>query len=89
MNEVQKKKIGDVLCDIGKYMLTVVPFGYFFSEQDNAALIVAAVAFAGIFFITSGILVMKKCKDTNVTNSKTVKKKIKVLRNTTFYIEET
>ena len=60
MTESQKKKAGDVLCDIGKYMLTVVPFSYFLSDKPSAVWIVIGTAFFGVLFILFGLYTVLK-----------------------------
>lgn len=88
MDEKQKNKLGDVLCDVGKYMLTVVPFGYFFSEQRYAVLIIIAVAVSGACLVFLGLKLVKKTDESVTVNNASSKKKVKLLKNTTYVIEE-
>lgn len=87
MNEKQRQKIGDVLCDIGKYMITVVPFSYFVSDNPNAIYILIGTAFFGFLFVLFGLYFIKN-RTPKVTNVNSEKKKIKILKNTVFVVEE-
>ena len=87
MNEKQRQKIGDVLCDIGKYMITVVPFSYFVSDTPNAIYILIGTAFFGFLFVLFGLYFIKN-RTPKVTNVNSEKKKIKILKNTVFVVEE-
>ena len=86
MDETQKKKVGDLLCDIGKYMVTVVPFGYFFSNKPDAGYIIVAIAIFGLLFMLFGLYFLKQPHNTVARSAK--KKKIRILKNATFVVEE-
>lgn len=87
MNNQQKKKLGDVLCDIGKYMLTVVPFSFIISDKPDTLFVIIGTAFFGFLFILFGLYFVKYGKLLDSTK-KGQKKKIKVLKNTVFVVEE-
>ena len=87
IDEAQRKKMGDILCDIGKYMVTVVPFGYFFSDKPYTLPIIIGTAFFGFLFILFGLYFTKRIDDKSISTSSN-KKKIKKLKNTTFVVEE-
>ena len=87
MTESQKKKAGDVLCDIGKYMLTVVPFSYFLSDKPAAVWIVIGTAFFGVLFILFGLYFVKHAESKSVLG-KGKKKKFKLMKNAVYSVEE-
>ena len=87
MDSQQKKKLGDVLCDIGKYMLTVVPFSFFISDKPDTLFVIIGTASFGFLFILFGLYFVKYGKQTDITR-KGQKKKIKVLKNSVFVVEE-
>ncbi|MBR1519758.1 MAG: hypothetical protein IJ635_00795 [Bacteroidaceae bacterium] len=87
MDEAQRKKIGDILCDIEKYMVTVVPFGYFFSDKPYALYVIVGTAFFGFLFILFGLYYTKKPDDKSISTA-SGKRKIKILKNATFVVEE-
>ena len=87
IDEAQRKKMGDILCDIWKYMVTVVPFGYFFSDKPYTLPIIIGTAFFGFLFILFGLYFTKRTDDKSISTSSN-KKKIKILKNTTFVVEE-
>ena len=87
MDYAQKKKAGDVLCDIGKYMLTVVPFSYFVADKPDAMYVIIGTAFFGFLFVLFGLYLSKEKKDKRVSGT-SEKRKIRVLRNSVFVVEE-
>ena len=87
MTESQKKKAGDVLCDIGKYMLTVVPFSYFLSDKPSAVWIVIGTAFFGVLFILFGLYFVKYA-ESETEFGKGKKKKFRLMKNTVYSVEE-
>ena len=87
MTESQKKKVGVVLCDIGKYMLTVVPFSYFLSDKPDAVWIVIGTAFFGVLFILFGLYFVKHAESKSVLG-KGMKKKFKLMKNAVYSVEE-
>ena len=87
MTESQKKKLGDLLCDIGKYLITVVPLSYFLSDKDDVIYVVIGTAFFGLLLILFGLYFIKSSENMTVSKTKQ-KRKIKVLRNTVFVVEE-
>ena len=80
------KKLGDVLCDIGKYLLTVIPFTYFMDDKPYVIYILLSTATGGLAFIIFGIYFTSYSSD--IVSGKTKKRKVKVLRNSVFVIEE-
>jgi len=87
MTESQKKKLGDLLCDIGKYLITVVPLSYFLSDKVDVIYVVIGTAFFGLLLILFGLYFIKSSENMTVSKTKQ-KRKIKVLRNTVFVVEE-
>ena len=87
MDDAQKKKAGDVLCDIGKYMLTVVPFSYFVTDKPDALYVIIGTAFFGFLFVLFGLYLSKEKKDRHYSGT-SWKRKIKVLKNSVFVVEE-
>jgi hypothetical protein len=82
-----KKKIGDVLCDIGKYMLTVIPFTYMMSDKPAISYVVIMMAFWGLLFILFGLFFIKKSESKDIRGNSR-KKKIRILKNAVFVVEE-
>lgn len=66
MNRKQYEEAGKLLIDLGKYLITAVFFGQFFSESINIsfALLLAAPTLA-IFLIYVGLRLLGANKDTN------------------------
>ncbi|MBR1503694.1 MAG: hypothetical protein IJ618_07430 [Prevotella sp.] len=80
------KKLGDVLCDIGKYLLTVIPFSYFMADRPNVVYVLLSTAIGGVAFIIFGIYFNSYASD--LVSGKTKKRKVKLLKNSVFVIEE-
>ena len=59
MDNLQKKKVSDVLCDMGKYMVTVVPFSYFLSDKPDMLYVVIGMSVFGILVIL--LLILEIC----------------------------
>ena len=87
MDEAQRKNTGDLLCDIGKYMLTVVPFSYFISDKPDTVYVIIGTAFFGFLFVLFGLYFSKPQQQTSVSG-KAGKRKIRVLKNAVFVVEE-
>ncbi len=87
MTAKQKGKFGDVLCDIGKYMLTVVPFTYFMGESKGAIYIAITMVVMGMLIVASGLYFTKKSESASVSETGK-KRKIRILRNAVFVVEE-
>ena len=87
MDNLQKKKVSDVLCDMGKYMVTVVSFSYFLSDKPDMLYVVIGMSVFGILFILFGLYFAKYGKDASTTTSGQ-KKKIRILKNSVFVVEE-
>ena len=87
MDEAQRKKLGDILCDLGKYMLTVVPFSYLISDKPSVIYIIVGTTLFGLLMIIFGLYFVKNVKRRQTTGQ-AGKKKVKVLKNSTFVIEE-
>ena len=87
MDSQQKKKVGDVLCDIVKYMLTVVPFSFVVSDKPDTLYVIIGTAFFGFLFVLFGLYFVKQGNNATVIN-KGSKKRIKILKNTVFVVEE-
>ncbi len=83
-----KRKLGDVLCDIGKYMLTVIPFTYFMSDKDGILSIIMVLVFVGILFLLFGFYFVSHSSSYEMISGKSHKRKIKVLKNSVFVVEE-
>lgn len=84
---LKKKKIGEVLCDIGKYMLTVIPFTYFMADKPETVFVLIATAIIGSFLIVFGIYFVSH--STSIAESgNSRKRKVKILKNSVFVIEE-
>ena len=86
-SSLKKKKIGEILCDVGKYMLTVIPFTYFMADKPGTLYVLIATAFAGFFLIVFGIYFVSHSASKEVSGN-SHKKKIKILRNSVFVVEE-
>ena len=86
MEPSQRKKLGDVLCDLGKYMLTVVPFSYFISDKPDTLYIVISIVVFGLLLILFGLYFIKQPEEKTTGTSK--KRNIKLLKNTVFVVEE-
>ena len=69
------KKLGDVFCDIGKYMLTVVPFTYLMSEKPGELYIAITTTISGVLFILYGLYFISHSDSVSVSGKK--KKKTK------------
>jgi hypothetical protein len=87
MDERQKNKAGDVLCDVGKYMLTAVPLSYFLSDKPGSAYVIFGTAVFGFLFILFGLYFVKSAELTK-QQSKGKKRKIRILKNSVFVVEE-
>jgi hypothetical protein len=86
MDENQRKKTGDVLCDIGKYMLTVIPFSYIISDKPGMYFVIIGTAFFGMLFILFGLYFTKSPESSSAV--KKGRRKIRILKNTVFIVEE-
>ena len=86
-SSLRRKKIGEVLCDVGKYMLTVIPFTYFMADKPDTLYVLIATAFTGFCFIVFGIYFVSHSASKEVSGN-LHKRKIKVLRNSVFVVEE-
>ena len=83
---LRRKKTGDILCDVGKYLLTVIPFTYFMSDRPSIIYVLLATAIAGVAFVTFGVYLTSIGHESITGNSK--RRKVKILRNSVFIIEE-
>ena len=84
---LKRRKLGDILCDIGKYLLTVIPFTYLMADRAGAVYVILATALCGLLLICFGLYFVEHSVSVKSTgNSK--KKKIRVLRNSVFVVEE-
>ena len=82
-----KKKLGDLLCDIGKYMLTVIPFTYIMADKPAVLYVVISTAVSGVSLILSGLyFISHSGKKVSAGTSK--KRRIRVLKNSVFVVEE-
>ena len=82
-----KRKVGDVFCDMGKYMLTVIPFTYFMSDKDGILSIIMVLVFVGILFLLFGLYFVSHSSSETMSGY-SCKRKIKVLKNSVFVVEE-
>ncbi|MBQ7571659.1 MAG: hypothetical protein IJT19_05400 [Bacteroidaceae bacterium] len=87
MTVKQKEKFGDLLCDIGKYMLTVVPFTYFLGDSSGTLLIAITMVVMGMLIVASGLYFTKKSESASIRGNSR-KRKIRVLKNSVFVVEE-
>ena len=88
MTQNQKKKLADVLCDFGKYIATAVPLGYFVADKPGVGYLVIATTVFGVLYITYGLILTKYAEDDFTKNGKPHKRKVKILKNAVFLIEE-
>lgn len=87
MDDAQRKKAGDVLCDIGKYMVTVIPFSYFISDKPGTLYIIIGMTVFGLLFILYGLYLTKQIDNKKISGNKE-KKTIRVMKNAVFVVEE-
>ncbi len=85
-SSLRRKKTGDILCDVGKYLLTVIPFTYFMSDRPSIIYVLLATAIAGVAFVTFGVYLSSIGHESITGSSK--RRKVKILRNSVFIIEE-
>ena len=83
-----KSKVGDVFCDMGKYMLTVIPFTYFMSDKDGILSIIIVLVFVGVLFLLFGLYFVSHYSSSEAMSGNSHKRKIKVLKNSVFVVEE-
>ena len=83
----KKKKVGDLMCDIGKYMVTVIPFTYFLQQPDDMVYVISATAVVGVLLMIFGIHFVSQSA-VNAVSGNARKRKIRLLRNATFTVEE-
>ncbi len=86
MNALLRRKGGDILCDIGKYMITAVPLTYILSEKFESYLIVIVTSLTGLVLILFGLYFIRKSETETVKKGKV--RKVKLLRNSVYTIEE-
>lgn len=66
MNRKQYEEAGKLLIDLGKYLITAIFFGQFFSESINISLALLLVApTLAIALIYAGLRLLGTQKDTN------------------------
>ena len=87
MESAQYKKLGDVLCDIGKYVATAVPLTYFVSDKPGMTYVIMGAALFSVMFICFGLYFTKK-GDMYSATGKSNKRRIRVMKNAVFQIEE-
>ena len=87
MEAVLTKKIGDVLCDLGKYSLTVFPLSYFFSDKPATVYVILAAEVVGVLFVLYGLYFTNRSESMQHSVTKR-KRKIKVMKNAVFVVEE-
>ena len=88
MTQNQKKKLTDVLCDLGKYIATAVPLAYFVSDKPGVGYLVIATTIAGIVLVTFGLYIAKLAEKGDGDFSNARKRKVRILKNAVFHIEE-
>lgn len=86
MSVVLRKKGGDFLCDIGKYLVTAVPLTYILSEKFDSYFIVIVTSLAGVILILFGLYFIRKSETEPVRKGKI--KKIRLLKNSVYTVEE-
>lgn len=84
---LRRRKLGDLLCDIGKYLLTVLPLTYFMSELEGFIYVLCVTALVGVGFIIYGLYFIGMSSG-NAASGTARKRKIRVLRNAVFVVEE-
>ena len=82
-----RKKIGDVLCDIGKYMLTVIPFTYLMSDKPGGFYVTIATAVFGVLLVILGLYFIRHSSPFAVKGNSS-KRRIRILKNSVFVVEE-
>ena len=87
MTASQKKKTGDLLCDTGKYLVTVVPLTYVLSDKYDSVYVIVFSAFFGLLFVIFGLFFIKHSEMKKPTSTGKVKK-YKLLRNSVYTVEE-
>ena len=87
MTSSQKKKLGDLLCDTGKYLVTVVPLTYVLSDKFDSLYVILFSAFVGVLFVIFGLFFIHHSETSAMTGSGKVKK-YKLLKNAIYTVEE-
>ena len=87
MTQAQRRKTGDLMCDIGKYIATAVPLSYFVADKPYMWLVVVIATFSGLSFIIFGLYFVKKAEsEPGHVGGK--RRKVRLLKNVVFQIEE-
>ena len=87
IDEAQRKKLGDVICDVGKYMLTVIPFSYFLSDRPSMVYVVISAAVFGVLLTILGLYFVGSVNSKKNGSTKN-KRKIRIMKNTVLWVEE-
>ena len=86
MTQEQRKQLADVLCDLGKYIATAIPVAYFVANKPGIGYVMMATIFFGLLFVIFGLYFVKSSESNNLSNAR--KRKVKILKNAVFQIEE-
>ena len=86
MSAVLRQKGGDILCDIGKYLVTAVPLTYILSEKFESYLIVIVTSLSGLILILFGLYFIRRSESETMKKGRI--KKIKLLKNSVYTVEE-
>lgn len=87
MTTSQKRKTGDLLCDTGKYLITVVPLTYVLSDKYDSIYVIVFSAFFGFLFVVFGLFFIRH-SETKRTVSTGKVRKYKLLKNSVYTVEE-
>ena len=87
MTQAQRKKTGDLMCDIGKYIATAVPLSYVVADKPYMWLVVVIAAFSGFSFIIFGLYFVKKAEG-EPDHGGGKRRRVRLLKNAVFQIEE-
>ena len=85
-----RRKIGDILSDLGKYVLTAVPVAYFLSSYHDFTIeVMLFVAVAGVFLCMAGIYVINSADklEEHLQSVKGKKHKVRLMKNAVISIE--
>ena len=88
MTQDQKKKLADVFCDFGKYIATAVPLAIYVADKSGIGYVVIATTLSGVLFVSFGLYIGKLAEKGDGDLSNARKRKVKILKNAVFQIEE-
>lgn len=85
-----RRKIGDILSDLGKYVLTAVPVAYFLSSYHDFTIeVMLYVAIVGVFLCFAGIYVINSADklEEHMQRVKGKKHRVRLIKNAVISIE--